>query len=288
MKCKSKSTRLGFKCLFLSGLLAVSLNSIGQNQRSAVLADPKLGVIELSDISGYSLDANNLQADQLFKLRIPIASESHGKSIPAGSCKIKIGLGSKLEMDPQFDLNSAGLGSYFTWTAVKNSGQLQITGELTKALPADLKSVELAFRVKGAVEGKSAITANFLITNHNTANVLSDEDGANNGAALSYRVIKKFDLVSPVPEGNLKLTVYPNPAKDVKSVIIKVAQGKLNGKYNISMFDITGKQLRTKELQLNFVPNFTYEIGNITAGKYLIKVLKADGKESGLMKFEKF
>ncbi len=286
MKCKSKSTGQGFKCLFFAGLLAVSLNSMGQ--KTAVLADPKLGVIELSDISGYTLDANNLQADQLIKLRIPVASESHGKIIPAGSCKIKIGLGSKLDLDPQFSLNSAGLGSYFTWTSVDNSGQLQITGDLTRELPADLTSVELAFRIKGAKEGKSTITANFLITNHRTSVVLSDENGANNVAALSYRVIKKFDLITPVQNGNLKLTVYPNPAKDVESVMIKVAQGSLNGKYSISLFDIAGRQLRTKELQLNLVPSFNYEIGSISAGKYLIKVLSTDGSESGIMKFEKF
>jgi len=286
MKCKSKTAALGFKSLFFAGLLAVSLNSMGQ--KTAVMADPKLGSIELVDLAGFTMDANNLQEDQLIKLKIPVASESHGKLIPAGSCKIKIGLGSKLELDPQFDLNSAGLGNYFSWTSVVNSGQLQITGELIKELPADLSSVEVAFRVKGAVEGKSTITANFLITNHKTSVVLSDENGANNVAALSYRVIKKFDLVTPVANGNLKLTVYPNPARDVKSVMIKVAEGNLDGKYSISLFDITGKQLRTRELQLNSVPSFNYEIGNIATGKYLIKVLNTNGSETSLMKFEKF
>jgi len=286
MKCKSKTAALGFKSLFFAGLLAVSLNSMGQ--KTAVMADPKLGSIELVDLAGFTMDANNLQEDQLIKLKIPVASESHGKLIPAGSCKIKIGLGSKLELDPQFDLNSAGLGNYFSWTSVVNSGQLQITGELIKELPADLSSVEVAFRVKGAVEGKSTITANFLVTNHKTSVVLSDENGANNVAALSYRVIKKFDLVTPVANGNLKLTVYPNPARDVKSVMIKVAEGNLDGKYSISLFDITGKQLRTRELQLNSVPSFNYEIGNIATGKYLIKVLNTNGSETSLMKFEKF
>lgn len=286
MKCKSKSTGLGLKGLFFAGLFAVSLNSIGQ--KTAVMADPKLGTIALTDISGNVMDANNLQTDQLIKINIPVASESHGKLLPAGSCKIKIGLGSKLELDPQFDLGSAGLGGYFTWTAVVSGGQLQITGDLTKELPADLKSVELAFRVKGAIEGKSTITANFLISNHRTPVVLSDENGANNVAALSYRVIKKFDLINSVPDGSLKLSVFPNPAKDVKSVVIRVAQGRLSGKYKISLFDLSGKLLRSKELQLNFAPNFTYELGNISSGQYLIKVVNADGKESSVLKFEKY
>lgn len=286
MKCKSKSAGPGFRYLFFAGLLAVSLNSMGQ--KTAVKADPKLGIIEVLDMEGFTLDANNLQADQLIKLRIPVSGESHGNSIPAGSCKIKIGLGSKLLLDPQFHLNSAGLGSYFTWTAAGNSGQMQITGDLTRELPADLKSVDLAFRVKGTKEGKSAITANFLITNHKTPVVLSDENGSNNGAALSYRVIKKLDLGTAIAAGNLKLSVYPNPARNVKSVVIKVVQGSLNGKYAVILLDITGKQLRSKDLQLNFASNFTYEFGNIANGQYLIKVVKADGTESSVIKFEKF
>jgi len=286
MKRNEKNNGLSFKSLLIAGLVLVSLNSIGQ--KTAVMADPKLGSIELLDLTGNSLDVNNLQEDQLIKLKIPVGSVGHGKLIPAGSCKIKIGLGSKLELDPQFNLNAAGLGNYFSWTSVVNSGQLQITGDLTKELPVDLNSVEVAFRVKGAVEGKSTITANFLITNHNNSVVLSDENGSNNVASLSYRVVKKFDLLSPVENGNLKLTVYPNPVKDVKSVMIKVAQGNLNGKYSISLFDIGGKQLRTNELQLNSVPSFNYEIGNIASGTYLIKVLNTNGSETSLMKFEKF
>ncbi len=286
MKYYLKTKRPNFKGLFIAGLLVASLSGVAQ--KKAVIADAQLGKIAMTDITGYAMDANNIQQDQVIKLMLPVMSVSHGKLLPAGSCKIKIGLGSKLELDPQFDLNSAGLGSYFKWTSVVNSGQLQITGELINDLPADLKTVELAFRVNGAVEGKSTITANFLITNHKSPVVLSDEDGSNNVAALSYRVIKKFDLVTPVPNGSLKLSVYPNPAKDVKSVMIKVAQGKLNGKYKISLFDVTGKQLRSKELQLNFAPNFTYDLGNISAGQYLIKVINVDGKESSIMKFEKF
>lgn len=285
MKCKSINAGLGIKSLFFAGLLTASLSSIGQ--KTAVMADARLGVIELSDITGYTLDANNIQEDQLIKIKIPVASTSHGKLIPSGTCKIKIGLGSKLDMDPQFDLNSAGLGNYFKWTSTTNSGQVQITGELIAELPADLKSIDVAFRVKGVKEGVSTITANFLITNHKTNVVLSDEDGANNISSLAYRVIKKFDQ-PVVTDGQLKLAIFPNPVKDVKSVMIKVLQGELTGKYKISLYDMAGKLLHAKDMQLNFAANFPCELGNIAAGKYLIKVLNTDGTQSAVLKLEKF
>ena len=283
MKYKSKNTV--FNCLFVAGLLAISLNSTGQ--KTAVMADPKLGVIKVSDLSGNLLDASNLKADQLIKITIPVSSESHGKAVPSGSCKIKIGRGSKLELDPQFDLNNSGLGSYFRWTSSVNSGQVQIAGDLTSSLPADLKSVELAFRVKGVKEGKSTITSNFLITNHNTPTILSDENGANNAASLSYIIGKKLDLISSVPDGSLQMSVYPNPAKNVRNVMIKLDQGRLNGKYMISLMDNTGTLISSKAMNLSFANSLSYDLGNIPAGQYLIKVLNTDGTQSKVMKIIK-
>lgn len=284
MKFNSKIKGLCFKWLFFPGLVALSMNVSGQN-RSAIMADAKLGQIELTDINDYPLDANNLQYDQTIKLKIPVASESHGKSLPAGSCKIKIGFGSKLVLDPQFDLSSAGMGNFFKWTSSTSGGQLQVTAELINSLPANVSSVDVALRVKGKGEGKSTITANFLITNHNTSSILSDENGANNATFLSYR-IKKFDLQT-IPDGQLKLGIFPNPVHDVKSVMIKLVQGRLIGKYSIGLYDVQGKLLRAKELQLNSVSNFSYELGNIAAGQYHIKVLNTNGTQSSVLKFEK-
>lgn len=287
MKYYSKRMRLNVKLLFLSGLLAASVQGIAQN-RQAVIADAKLGQIAISDITGYQLDPNSIQQEQLINLKLPVESITHGNSLPAGTCKIKIGFGSKLVMDPGFDINSAGMESYFKWTSVVNGGQLQVTGDLVRELPANISAVNVTFRVKASgVEGKSTITANFLITNHNSTTILSDEDGANNSSYLSYNVIKKFDLTPVVPNGNLKLSVFPNPANDVKSVVIKVVQGRLNGKYKISLYDITGKLIQTRELQMNFTTNFNYDFGELAAGNYLIKVASSETKDSSVLKFEK-
>ncbi len=288
MKYNSKTKGSHLKGLFISGLLLASLGSFAQAQRTAVFADAKLGKIAITDMTGEAVDAESIQQEQLLKLTIPVGNTNHGKGLPAGSAKIKIGFGSKLGLDPNFDLNSITANGFFKWSAVESGGQFQLTGELVKALPADINSLDLAVRVKAITEGKSTITANFLITNHNTAIILSDEDGSNNASSLSYRVAKKFGVISAIPEGNLKLSIYPNPAKDVSAVNIKLVQGKMDGKYNISMYDVAGKLIQTKALQMNFVTNFSYGFGKIAAGKYLIKVASADAKESTVLKFEKF
>ena len=276
----------GFKCLIAAGFMVASLNSTAQN-RQAVIADPQLDALVITDFSGSRLDPSNLQADQLIKLNVPVTFDNGGKALPAGSAKIKIGLGSKLILDPGFDVTNAGAGSYFKWTASENSGQLQVTGELISELPANVTTVTLSFRLKVKEEGNSAITANFLITNHNTLAVLSDKNGANNASAISYTIGKRVPVDPSTLNGNLKLAVFPNPAKDVKAVNISVLQGKLMGKYRIMMYDFAGKLVQSKELQLDLVSNFAYDFGTVAAGKYLIQVLNANGTESAVLKFEK-
>lgn len=287
MKYNLKTKSTGLKSLLMSGMFLATLAGTAQD-RSAVIADPKLRTMELTDFGGSTLDPNNLQADQLIKLKIPVACDNHGKALPAGSCKIKIGLGSKLVLDPGFDLNNAGMGNYFAWTVVEDGGQFQVTGELVNPLPPTVTSVDLSFRIKVKEEGNSAITANFLITNHNSAAVLSDENGSNNATAISYKVAGKLPGDPSIQTGKLKLSVYPNPvAKEVTAVRVNVVQGKLMGKYRISMYDLAGKLVQTKEMQLDMVTGFVYNFGTIAAGKYLIRVLDVNGLEATVLKFVK-
>lgn len=194
MKANSKIS-LACKGLLLSSVMFCSLHSNAQYIR-AVLADPKLGNITLSDLSGFQINAAYVQAGEFIKIKVPVINSNHGQSLPAGTCKIKIGLGSKLVLDPSYDLNSGAMSNYFNWASAMNSGQLQITGELVAALPADVTEVEVALKVKGAAMGKSTITANFLVTNHNNLTVVSDEDGTNNAAFLPYTVTNKPAPVS--------------------------------------------------------------------------------------------
>jgi Secretion system C-terminal sorting domain len=281
MKQKIKN-RYFSRSVFFAGLLAVSMTSVAQ--RASVTADPELGAITLANETGFAIDASQVLADQVISIKIPVKNDNHGQAVPAGSCKVKIGLGSKLVLDPAYNLNNTALGNYFSWSAVTVDGQSQITGDLVNPLPANVTSVNVAFKVKASNEGNSTITANFLITNHNTNSILSDEDGTNNGSFLQYRVVGK---VAPINTDKLELSLYPNPIKDVKTAMIKVVQGELKGKYNITLMDISGRLMQSNMVELNTVTSFKYNFGNIAAGKYLLKVAKEDATQSFLLKFEK-
>jgi hypothetical protein len=211
MKLSLKINHLGARCLLVGFCMTASLFSFAQ--RRSVSADPHLGAITLTDNAGYQIDEEYVQPNQIIKLKIPVASVTHGQALPAGSCKLKIGFGSKLVLDPLFDLSTSALNNYFKWTAAMNSGQLQITGDLVSALPANFEEVTVAFKVKGSIVGKSTITANFLVTNHNTATILSDEDGANNSSFLHYTVTNK-----PAPASTITIADLTNTDCSVKVV----------------------------------------------------------------------
>ena len=381
MKLVSNNNQLVMKNLLVSLLLLVSISSIGQvTYKTSAIADPTLGQIVITDLSGSNLDPEALQPSQLIKLRIPVSNLNTNTKIPAGSAKIKIGFGSKLQLDPTFDMNSSGLGSYFHWTSSSIGGQTEILGDLIGELPVDMQSILVTFKVKTAALGKSTITANFLVTNHNTESILSDENPSNNTSYLQYIIaerptappvvsisdvargactinvvfgsdreinLSRYDVevskdginyvkVSEVSaanqlsyrasfpltpqieaqtllvrvksvdmDGNYRystavsvtgtcekvlpwgLNVYPNPATDVKSVVITAGSGEFNGKYKVTMFDVTGQLIKTAEMQLDHTTKFTYNFGVIASGKYLINLVNVDGSQSGTLKLEK-
>lgn len=183
------------KGLFFSFMLAASLNSFGQ-QRGAVIMDPQVAPMQVADNAGQMLDASYINPAQTIRLTIPVTVNNNGSALPAGSCKIKIGLGSKLTIDPAYDVTSTALGSYFRWTSFNNGGQEELVGELISALPSTINGAMISLPVIGSVLGSSTITANFLITNHNTTTVLSDTNGSNNSAFIRYTVTTQ---AAPIP-----------------------------------------------------------------------------------------
>lgn len=271
------------KALFFMGFLSCTLGSYAQ--RGAVKADPQLGVIRLMDENGAGINADNLETDKVIKMQLPVMKDNGSVVLPSGSCKIKIGLGSKLELDPSFDLNSAGLGNYFTWSSSSNSGQVEITGTLSADLPADVTYVNVSFRIKATVLGRSTITANYLVTNHNSATILSDENGGNNMASLAYKVEKN---AAPGATGEATQPfLYPNPVVDVKTVMIETKQGEFKGTYAITISDAAGKNIHNGSVKLDGVKRFSYQIGNMAAGKYLMQIRKTGSEKVYILKFEK-
>jgi len=167
-------------CAFL--LLFISFKSYSQ-----VIADPSIDQVSFTNISG-SVIGDTLPLGYVAQLNVPITNLSTVNAIPAGSCKIKIGLGSKLILDPAFNLNLVNTSQYFEWTAELNSGQVQLTGDLKFDLPANFSEVA-KFNVQGSILEYSTTTTNFLITNHNTQVILSDGNPANNSSFRLYRII---------------------------------------------------------------------------------------------------
>lgn len=365
------------KRILFAALLLASLK--GFSQKSAI-SDPSLGRITITGTSGQMLDADNLPLDQVIRIKLPISNLNSGNILPAGSCKIKLGFGSKLALDPGFNVIAADLHEYFLWTAAMVGGQLQLTGELVNPLPTGLVETGLMLKVKGTAVGTSTITANFLISNHNTGITLSDSDPTNNTSYLKYSITGKtspalikissaerasckinvgftasketdlnhydvevskdgftytkvgevaaaglgayttgFDLTDAIKATDIfvrvkaisndgsyvfsaakvvsgscdkdvspwVLTVYPNPATDVKTVTIAAKEGSFNGKYKVTILDMSGRLAQIREVQLVNAQQFSYNLGTLGAGKYLVQVANSDGTQTAVLQFEK-
>lgn len=153
-----------------------------------VIADPAVSDMKVVNTQQTQLNPALLPKDIVIKIKIPIYNRNITNSLPSGTCKIKVGLGSKLSLDPAFNLTTANTSNYFQWTADATGGQVLITGDLVAVLPADFTDT-LTLDIVGTVLGNSTVTTNFLITNHNTTINLSDENGTNNNTFLPYTVV---------------------------------------------------------------------------------------------------
>ena len=188
------------KFIFTTLLIAVFITkSFGQ----AVIADPAVNAMRTASVTALPVDATVIPIDSVIILKVPVINYNLVNSLPAGTCKIKIGLGSKIILDPAFNLSAVNTSNYFQWTAVFSGGQVQITGDLMASLPANFLDTA-SFNIKGSILGSSTITTNFLVTNHNSTVFLSDENGSNNNAALAYTIVERVG--GPLPVTFTKLT----------------------------------------------------------------------------------
>lgn len=140
------------------------------------------------NIAGAPLSPASVPKDNTIKLRVPVLNRNVQNALPPGTCKIKIGLGSKMELAEGFNLATINTSNYFQWSIMFTGGQAQLTGDLVASLPANFLDTA-TFEVVGKILGNSTITTNFLITNHNSTISLSDEDPTNNTSFLAYTVV---------------------------------------------------------------------------------------------------
>jgi hypothetical protein len=164
------------------------------NAASAQLnSDPALEQVFFTDLAGVPID-DTMPLGYVARLNVPVKNLNTGNGVPAGTCKLKIGLGSKMNLAPGFNLSQSNTSNYFNWLLENTGGQWQLTGNLIATLPPGYADTA-RFNVQGIVLGYSTITANFLITNHNTPVILSDENPANNSSFRQYKIIP----TDPIP-----------------------------------------------------------------------------------------
>lgn len=153
-------------------------------QPGLLIADPSVGTINFTTLANASQNANTLLfAPSSYKLNIPFFNLNQVNEVPNGTIQVRISLGSKLELDPAFNLATAPLSTFFTWTSAIVADSVVITGNQIASIPADFAST-LVFNVRGKLSCTSTISAKINIVN--ILATLNDESLSNNASTLRY------------------------------------------------------------------------------------------------------
>ena len=102
----------------------------------------------------------------------------------------------------------------------------------------------------------------------------------------------KYSYIVPV-SGNCNeqpfvIYGYPNPVINANHITIASKQGLFNGKYNISVIDMSGRVYVTKTVELQNAQSFRFDFGKMLAnGKYIIRLQQSNGDQKGIIHFEK-
>jgi hypothetical protein len=148
-----------------------------------VTADPAVGQMNFATISNASQSANNLLFTQDYKLIIPFYNLNQIQDVPNGTISLKINLGSKLSLATGFNLATAPLSNYFSWTSAIVADSVIVTGTQIALIPADFAST-LIFNVHGRLSCTSNVSTKISVVN--LAALLIDEDLNNNKATIQY------------------------------------------------------------------------------------------------------
>ncbi len=81
---------------------------------------------------------------------------------------------------------------------------------------------------------------------------------------------------------------YPNPVIDANHITIASKQGLFNGKYSITVIDMSGRVYVTREVLLQNAQSFRFDFGKMLSnGKYMIRLQQSNGTQNGIIHFEK-
>ena len=263
------------KNIILLSSFLFSLKSFSQ-----INANPGVAGMKVTELANIQVDENNLPLGTIYRLKIPISNGSASGIIPSGSCKIKIGLGSKIALSVPFNLSTAEASQYFDWSENSASGQIQIIGDLKNPLPENFRDT-LSFDVVGISPGLSTVTTNFLVTNHNTTVILSDEDGSNNYTFLGYNIVPAAPIPAPVPVTFTNLSAVKNKC-DI--TVLFGAENEINvKKFQIEISKNGFQFIKVGELDAKSSINYScsFNINALNAAKnmyYRVKSLDNDGR----------
>ena len=90
-----------------------------------------------------------------------------------------------------------------------------------------------------------------------------------------------------VKNGVAGIYIYPNPVTNTNVVTIAAEKGLFNGSYQIIVVDYTGRSLRQRIVSAQQAYNFKIDLGNLTSGKYLLKIQGNQGALLGVLPFIK-
>ncbi len=148
-----------------------------------VSADPALGQMLFTTLGNAIQSANTLLFTTAYQLNIPFYNLNQLNSVPNGTIQLRVNLGTKLSVDPAFNLATAPLSAYFTWTSAIVADSVIITGTQIATIPADFADV-LVFNVRGKLSCTSNIQSKINVVNLQAT--LADDDLQNNAAKLQY------------------------------------------------------------------------------------------------------
>lgn len=252
----------GVKAFFI--LLFCLIAGKQMQAQTVVSADPGVISFDVTTIGDIPVDANALAQNSIYKVKLVVINGSQLNAIPDGTAYLRIGLGSRLVLDPAFVLATAPYNNYFTWTSALNSGQVEITGVLHTPLPADFLG-ELSFNVKANILGTSTLSGNFLVSNNNPLFTLSDINPGNNFTSLSYTVVAGSNFAASF---NSKTNVTCN--------------GGNNGSITVSASGGTGPYQFSRDGGTTWLPgggtSSPYTFTGLTAGTYIISAKDFTGQ----------
>ena len=171
-----------------AGCVSAVSAAVALSNPGIATADPAVGQMYFTTTTGSVQNANTLLLapnTDLYDINIPFYNLNQVNPVPAGTIRFTVNLGSKLVLAPGFNLATAPLSTYFTWTQANVNGNIILTGtqSLSTPIPADFNGIA-TFRVKGDSACKSNVVSNIVITNQ--LQTLADDDLQNNAATLQY------------------------------------------------------------------------------------------------------